>query len=138
MTVAGRIGAEVTTAADGCTMPTLMDRTGGTNASCGLLTGRQQRTKCARYSVTHGSTGEIMATEYATYMTLLDQCQRAERQVDWSMAQLIDDQIDAVALGQNHADINRRMYDRGVNENVRRRVLAGQAAHRARQWRTIL
>lgn len=86
----------------------------------------------------HGSIGEIMATERATYMMLLDQCPHAEKRVDWLMAQFIDDQIDAMALGHNHADINRRMYDRGVNESIRRRVLAGHAVHRARQRGPVL
>lgn len=79
-----------------------------------------------------------MATEHATYLELLDQCPHAEKRVDWSMAQFIDEQIDAVALGHNHADINRRMYDRGVSDNTRRRVLAGHAVHRARQRGLIL
>jgi hypothetical protein len=79
-----------------------------------------------------------MASEHATYMTLLDLKPHEELRVDWAMAQFIDEQIDALAVGENHSVVNRRMYERGVSEANRRRVLAGQAVHRARAWRALV
>ena len=71
-----------------------------------------------------------MPSELSTYTALREQVASSEMRIDWSMAQFIDNQIDAVARGADHAELNRRMYERGVSEAVRRRVLSGHAVRR--------
>ena len=78
-----------------------------------------------------------MHTERSTYQSLIPRAPVMERRVDWSMAQVVDRQIDNLALGALHPEVDRAMYSRGVSDQVRRRVLAGQAAHRSRMWREL-
>lgn len=65
-----------------------------------------------------------MRSEYDANMLLVASLPE-ERREEWLLAQFIDEQIDALAAGALHHEVNVLMYNRGVCEAVRYRVLAG-------------